>query len=113
MSQESTSTNELVGAGTVEALLDLSFTKFITIRIVKLLYVLILGLIGLGWIIGVIVLAGQFGLVSFSGFLMLIALTLLLVVEVIFARVALELIVVLFRIGENTTVIAGRAAEPK
>jgi hypothetical protein len=111
MTQDPISFRGLVEPGTFEALADLSFTKFVTIRIVKLLYLMLLVLIGLLWLIGVIAIAGQVGVLTFGGFLSIVALTLLVLIKVIGARIGLELIVVLFRIGENTSITAGRSLE--
>jgi hypothetical protein len=107
MNQDPKPAGAIVDVSALEALLDLSFTKFVTIRIVKLLYLLTLALFGIGWLVGVVTVAGQFGLFSFAGFLAVIGLSVMVVVEAIFARVGLELVVVLFRIGENTAAIAG------
>jgi uncharacterized membrane protein len=87
-----------------DALMDFSFKKFITIRVVKLLYILMIALIALEWLIGVV--AG-FNLGGFGGGLgAMITMTLMAVIQLIFARILLELIVVIFRIGENTSEIA-------
>jgi hypothetical protein len=85
------------------ALFDFSFTRFITLSIIKILYILGIVLIALGWLAIVISgLSQGFG----PGLVALIIGTLAALVYLIFFRISLELIVVIFRIGENTTKIA-------
>lgn len=81
------------------ALFDLSFTEFITTRLVKLLYILVITfgvLMALGMLIG----AMSRGWGPTIGALFVAPIFLLL--YIIFARVYMELIIVLFRIAENT-----------
>lgn len=84
----------------IDGLFDLSFRRFITLNVIKVLYGLGLLVIALGWLIAVI---GGFSNGVGPGLLMLIVGTLVALLYVIFYRVWLELIVVLFRIGENTS----------
>jgi hypothetical protein len=76
------------------ALLDFSFKHFITLGVIKVLYMLGLLLLALGWLIMVVM-----GFVS-GGFLggigALIIGTIVILIEVIFLRVWLELICVIF-----------------
>lgn len=86
--------------GFIGSLFDLSFSEFVTTKIIKLLF--ILALIGAAIAALAIVIAG-FG--SGSGAMGILA---LLVSPVVFflyallARIWLELIIVVFRIAENT-----------
>ncbi len=100
----------LDGPGLVQGLMDLSFTRFITIRVVRLLYILMLLAIALEWLVGVVSLFNNPIVQGFAAFLGFLFLSLVVIVQTIFARVGLELVVVLFRIGENTTTIANRGA---
>jgi hypothetical protein len=93
---------ELVRAFFV-SLFELSFKEFITAQVIKILYVL------------AIIAAGIFSLSQFfrgfhygplGAFFMLLAGVVWFVVLVMGARVALELVMVVFRIAENTTVLA-------
>ena len=86
------------------ALFDFTFSDFVTTKIVKVLYVL--------WIIAAVVgalfaIVAAFGLSAWLGLLMLIVLAPLgFVIAVIYGRVCLEIIIVIFRIAENTSDIA-------
>jgi len=94
-----------VSSGLIAGLLDLSFRKFITLKVVSVLYLLVLVLIALGWLGGVGAAFSQsFGFGLFS----LVLFTVMALVQVIFARVGLELVVVIFRIGENTSKMAAK-----
>lgn len=111
-------TNETAGEkGFFAALFDLSFKHFVTGRVVSFLYVISLVFVSLnalfsagyisvllgtflsavaessalGWIVGVI--------------LFLISVPLLLLVSIVYVRVLLEIVVVLFRISDNTAEI--------
>ncbi len=85
----------------VLAMLDIGFKRFFTLSVIKVLYVLGLALIALSWVIVVIgaFLSGGF----MAGIGAVIVGALAAVLYMIFFRVWLELIVVIFRIGENTT----------
>lgn len=85
-------------------LLDLRFTRFITVSIVKVLYlvgVVMVALTVLTWII-----AG-FTQGAMVGIAMLVLSPLFLLLGVILVRIYLEVLVVLFRIAENTARMAG------
>jgi hypothetical protein len=87
----------------LEALFDLSFTRFLTIGVVRIIYILGILLLVLGWLVAVI---GGFVNGFGTGLLALIFATIVILLELLFLRVWLELIVVLFRIGENTSAMA-------
>jgi hypothetical protein len=86
------------------SLFDFSFTDFITSKIVKLLYGLSIvasGLIALFLIIVGFNISTGFGVV-----MLLIVAPLVFILSVIYARVLLEIIIVIFRIAENAAEIA-------
>ena len=87
-------------------LFDLSFNEFITTKIITVLYVC--AMIGAGvW--GLTILFGFFATKSFGGILAgLVLAPIAFQVATILARVWLETLIVLFRIAENTTKIAGK-----
>ena len=92
--------------GFFESLFDMSFTAFITTRIVKFLYILaivVAGLMSLALVIG-----GARSLPNEYGgvFVLFIAAPLFFLISVIFARVVLESIIVMFRIAEHAAEIA-------
>jgi hypothetical protein len=96
--------------GLIRTLFDFSFSTFVTIRVVRTAY--ILGVIGAGLSslgIPLLALARAISRIEPSGvepifppLLALILSPVIFVLEVIVLRVALETIVVLFRIAENT-----------
>jgi len=81
-------------------LFDFSFTKFITIRIVKVLFIIMIIFSGL-WAIGYII--SLFSQGAGAGLFGLITAPLVFFFSVLMARVWLEVVVVLFRIAENTS----------
>ena len=87
-------------------LFDLSFSQFITVRIIKVLFVI--AIIGSG--IGALALLIS-GIASGGGgaFLSIILAPIVFFLYVLMARVWLELILVLFKIADNT----GKMAEQK
>jgi uncharacterized membrane protein YgcG len=91
----------------LEALFDFSFRRFLTLNVMKVLYVLGLVLIALGWLIAVITGCLQGGL---QGIMTFALVSIIAMIYVIFLRVWLELIVVIFRIGENVGEIARGAS---
>ncbi|ACI22184.1 MULTISPECIES: DUF4282 domain-containing protein [Thermodesulfovibrio] len=87
-------------------LFDLSFKSFITVKIIKLLY--ILAIIGSG-LIGLMLLIGGVSTMKYSpgaGFLQIVLAPLIALLGIIWSRVFLELTVVLFKIEENTAKIS-------
>ena len=90
-------------------LLDFSFKKPITPKIVSILYVVAIvlaALQALGLLIGC--LSWRYG---WLGLLGILAVPVIFVLAVVFARVSLELVVVLFRIAENTDRLAEKRRE--
>lgn len=89
--------------GGLAALFDLSFTKFVTLSVIKIIYILgivLLGLALLGFIIAGF--ANGFG----SGLVALILAPVVGLLYLLILRVQLELIAVIFRIGDNTAATA-------
>ncbi|OGL43944.1 MAG: hypothetical protein A2161_09890 [Candidatus Schekmanbacteria bacterium RBG_13_48_7] len=88
--------------GFFASLMDFSFKEFITTRIVKFLYfiaILFAALVSLGLIVR------GFSLSMVRGILFLIISPLIFIVYVILARVWLEIVIVIFRIAENTSLM--------
>ncbi|MBU1706638.1 DUF4282 domain-containing protein [bacterium] len=86
------------------ALFDFTFTDFITTKIIKLLYILLLIAVGVGALVAIVT---AFGISAWLGLLTLLILAPLgFVIGVICIRVYMEIIIVLFRIAENTNIIA-------
>lgn len=93
----------VTGAGFFQALFDLSFSEFITTRIIKVLYVL--AIIGVGLFSLAIFLS--FARAGVGGLIIgLIVAPLVFLLYVIFARVWLELVMIIFRIADYTRQIA-------
>jgi len=87
------------GRGFLSSLFDFSFTSFVTTRIIKVLYVLILVLVSLVALIYTII---AFRLSPVFGLLVLvIADPLYIIIVMAFWRLLLEAFVVVFRIAED------------
>jgi len=86
--------------GFFASLFDMTFTEFVTTRIIHVLYIIAIVLAGLG---ALTILGSGFASGSAGGMLgALILAPLMFVFWVLWARVGLELIIVVFRIAENT-----------
>lgn len=83
------------------AIFDFSFKRFITLSVIKVLFILGILLIALEWLALVILGFTTGG--AMGGVGALVIGTIACFIAVIFLRVWLELIVVIFRIGENTS----------
>ncbi len=92
------------------ALLDVSFKRFLTLSVIKVLYVLGLALIALMWLVVVI---GAFANGVLAGIGAMVVGAFVALLYMIFFRVWLELIVVIFRIGENTTKLVEMQNAPR
>jgi hypothetical protein len=91
-------------------LFDLSFNEFVTTKIIKVLFVL--AIIGSAFG-GLAIMLGLFATKTFFGVVGgLIAGPLAFLLYVIAARVWMEVLIVLFRIAENTAKLAGRGESP-
>jgi hypothetical protein len=98
--------NQLFGnkTGFFGALFDFSFTAFVTSKIIKFLYGLSIFFIGLATLVFVII---SFGASTIAGiFTLLIVGPLIFILGVIYSRVLLEIIMVIFKIAENTAAMA-------
>ncbi len=93
--------------GFFAALFDFSFTDFVTSKIIKILYGLSIFLIGVATLVFVIF---SFGASLVTGiFMFLIVGPLIFILGVIYTRILLEIIIVLFRIAEHTATMAGKS----
>lgn len=98
---------QLQNKGFFAALFDFSFTSFVTLRFLKVIYAVLVALILVG------------GVVAFFAFLfrgggsILVALVLVPLgtfLYLVIARVYMEILALFFRIGENTSMIAQQVA---
>lgn len=93
-------------SGILPALKDWSFSRFITISLVRFMYVLGLVLLTLGFVIAIFTgFAQGFG----SGLIYIIGSAIGFALGVLWLRVSLEMVVVVFRIADNTSVLAKHA----
>src|SRR5664280_489579 len=82
-------------------LFDFSFTRFITLKFIRVIYIILVAMIGL---IGLVLFVGSLTSGIAAGvFVGLIIVPLFTLFCIIFTRLTLEGIVVIFRIGENTS----------
>ncbi|MCK4545753.1 DUF4282 domain-containing protein [candidate division WOR-3 bacterium] len=86
-------------------LFDFSFTEFITTKIIKFIYILGMIVTGLATI-GIII--SGFSQSVVIGIVALIFSPLIFIIYVIILRVWLEIIIVIFRISENTELLKGK-----
>jgi hypothetical protein len=84
----------------LSALLDFGFKRFITLSIIKIVYMVGMGLIVLCWL-GFLAVSFTQGAAAAIG--VLIVGPIVAGLYLIFLRISLELVVVIFRIGENTS----------
>jgi hypothetical protein len=91
--------------GFFASLFDLSFSSLVTTKIIKVLYVITLVLIGLGYVVFTI---SAFSADSAAGALVLFIFgPLVALFYVVYARVFLEIVIALFRIMESNVEMAG------
>jgi hypothetical protein len=81
------------------SIFDLSFTEFITIRIIKLLFILGIIFAAIGTL--VLIVTGFSNGIG-AGIVSLILSPLIFLIYVLLARISCEMILVIFRIAENT-----------
>lgn len=86
--------------GFFSSLFDLSFDEFITMRIVRVLF--ILGIIGSGILALSFIISGFAGDNPAMGILFLLLSPVVFFLYVIMVRVWLEIVLVIFKIAENT-----------
>lgn len=82
------------------SLFDISFTEFVTTRIIKFLYILFMVVIGIGTIAGIVM--AFISSIGFGFLTLLVLAPIGFLLYLILARVWLELIIIIFRIAENT-----------
>jgi uncharacterized protein DUF4282 len=88
--------------GFIGTLFDFSFTEFVTTKVIKVL----LGLaLVVNFIITIAFIVGAFQVGWLGGILVLILSPIIYLVLMLFSRIYLELIIVVFRIAENLTAI--------
>ena len=87
--------------GFVGSLFDLSFSEFVTTRIIKFLFVI--GIIASGIGALALIIGGFASHSAAFGILMLVLSPLVFLIYVILVRVYLEVLIVIFRIAENTS----------
>jgi|SRR5664280_1482577 hypothetical protein len=85
-------------------LFDFSFTRFITLKFIRVIYIVLVAVIGLIGLVLFIVSLTRGG--AGGVFVGLIVVPLVTLFYIIGARLTLEVIAVIFRIGENTSRIA-------
>ncbi len=93
--------------GFFESLFDFSFTSFITTRIIGVLYALMIAVGVLCLLVAIFPVFTTSG-VSEAGKLA----PFVFVLYVVIARVFCEVIIVLFKIADNTAILAGRHEQP-
>ncbi len=89
--------------GFLGALFDFSFSEFITIKLIKILY--ILGII-FSTIVAIIFIVSGFNISTGVGIIFLILSPIIFLLYVILIRIWLEIIIVVFKIAENTKKLA-------
>jgi len=85
-------------------LFDLSFSEFVTIRVIKILFILAIICAG---IISVSILVAGFAAGGLAALGALIFAPIVFLLGVIISRIWLEIVIVMFRIEENTRGAAG------
>ena len=96
--------------GFFKRLFDLSFKEFVTTKIVKFIFILTIiigGLVAIGILISGLSRGGGMAFAS------LIIAPIVFFLYVLFSRIWLEIVIVLFRIAENTTTVVEFAQEKR
>jgi len=104
------SRGNLEGKNFFAALFDFGFTSFVTLRFLKLIYAILVGLIlltGLVFFVSLIFQGGVFVILA------LVGVPIVTLFYLVIARVYTEMIALFFRIGENTSVIARSVGGPQ
>jgi Domain of unknown function (DUF4282) len=89
--------------GLLSSLFDLSFTTFITSKLIKVVYALAIAFAAL---VAAALLVSGFSQGTLVGLLMLIVAPIVFLAIVIYARVILEIMIVVFRMAEHLAEIA-------
>ena len=82
-----------------KCLFDLSFTEFLTLKIIKVLYMVGIGIAALT---GLVILVDAFGNKLAGGLLQAVCAIVATGLIIVIVRIVLELVITLFRIEENT-----------
>lgn len=100
------------GKGLLKGLFDFSFTTFVTVKFAKVIYVLLLLGWAAGWLAFIVVnLANDMSGAGTKLAMILLVFPIGGVLSLVYIRVIVESIVVIFRIAENTASIAGRHSQ--
>jgi hypothetical protein len=99
----------LEGKNFFAALFDFGFTSFVTLRFLKLIYGILVGLILLTGLVFFLALIFRGGA---SVILALVGVPIVTLFYLVIARVYTEMIALFFRIGENTSLIARSVGNP-
>ena len=91
--------------GFLRSLFDLSFSELVTTKLIKILYIIAIGASGLT-ALGMVI--GGFSDSAGSGFGILILSPIVFFLQILFARIWLELIIVVFKIAENTSYLVSK-----
>lgn len=98
-------TSQLEAKGLFAGLFDFSFTTFITLKFLRVIYILLMVLIvlgGLGFLLAGLSEGGGTAVAT------VIFVPLGVLLYLVFARISMELIALFFRIGENTSIMAAQ-----
>jgi cellulose synthase/poly-beta-1,6-N-acetylglucosamine synthase-like glycosyltransferase len=96
--------------GFFATLFDFSFTSFLTIKFLKVIYGLLMGLIALGALVFLIAGLSQGGSAALVTFIVVPAVAL---VYLVIVRISMEAVALFFRIGENTSALVTAAGLPQ
>lgn len=91
--------------GFISSLFDFSFRELITPKVIRVLYILIVVLIGIGSLAAFASFATQGAMSLILG---IVVVPLVALLYIILARVYMEILIVIFRIGEDVADIADR-----
>jgi len=101
--------NQEDAKGLFGALFDFSFRHFITAKIIRFLYMLSVAMAGIMYLI--LVIGAFYGSPGWGAVMLLIIGPLVFLLSVVYARVALEIIMVVFRISEHTSNVNSTLAQ--
>jgi hypothetical protein len=96
------------GAGFFKSLFDFGFTSLITTKIIKVVYIIITIFNSVGAAFGLLFALITMARVPILGILLLIVVPVLWLIYMIIARIFLEGVIIVFRIGEDVQKIANR-----
>jgi hypothetical protein len=95
-----------VPSGFFASLFDMNFTKYITSSVIKFLYWLIVILVSLGSLGAIVTALASRGALAII--FTIIIVPIIWLIEIIFARVSLEIIMVIFRMSDDLSAIRGQ-----